>query len=59
MSGRDKGFPAVYRDLTWYRTNVPCMQACPVAGLFGVISLMAWGVIPVLVAMRVFNRQSV
>ena len=29
-SERGRGYSAVYRDLTWYRTNVPCMQACPV-----------------------------
>ncbi len=23
-------YPAVFRDLLWYRENVPCMQACPV-----------------------------
>lgn len=23
-------YPAVFRDLFWYRTNVPCMEACPV-----------------------------
>ncbi len=23
-------FPARFRELTWYRSNVPCMQACPV-----------------------------
>ena len=23
-------FEAVFRDIDWYRTNVPCMQACPV-----------------------------
>jgi NADPH-dependent glutamate synthase beta subunit-like oxidoreductase len=29
---RDKrpGYPARFNDITWYRTNVPCMQACPV-----------------------------
>jgi formate dehydrogenase beta subunit len=24
------GFPARFNDITWYRTNVPCMEACPV-----------------------------
>lgn len=23
-------YPAEFRDITWYRTNVPCMEACPV-----------------------------
>lgn len=23
-------FPAEFRDLAWYRSNVPCMEACPV-----------------------------
>ncbi|MGD8897390.1 MAG: FAD-dependent oxidoreductase [Acidobacteriota bacterium] len=23
-------FPARFNDITWYRTNVPCMEACPV-----------------------------
>ena len=23
-------YPAIFRDLLWYRENVPCMQACPV-----------------------------
>ncbi len=23
-------YPAQFRDITWYRTNVPCMEACPV-----------------------------
>jgi len=23
-------FPARFNDLSWYRTNVPCMEACPV-----------------------------
>ena len=26
----DSKFQAEFRDLNWYRTNVPCMQACPV-----------------------------
>ncbi len=25
-----KKYPAIFRDLLWYRENVPCMQACPV-----------------------------
>lgn len=25
-----KRYPAVFKDLLWYRENVPCMQACPV-----------------------------
>jgi len=25
-----KKYPATFRDLLWYRENVPCMQACPV-----------------------------
>jgi len=23
-------YPSIFRDLMWYRDNVPCMQACPV-----------------------------
>ena len=23
-------FPARFNELSWYRTNVPCMEACPV-----------------------------
>jgi NADPH-dependent glutamate synthase beta subunit-like oxidoreductase len=23
-------YPAIFRDILWYRENVPCMQACPV-----------------------------
>ncbi len=32
MSQDEEGakYRAEFRDLTWYRTNVPCMQACPV-----------------------------
>ncbi len=26
----DARFPARFNDITWYRTNVPCMEACPV-----------------------------
>ncbi len=26
----DGRFPARFNDITWYRTNVPCMEACPV-----------------------------
>ena len=26
----DGRFPAEFRDLAWYRSNVPCMEACPV-----------------------------
>ncbi len=26
----DTRFPARFNDITWYRTNVPCMEACPV-----------------------------
>ena len=25
-----KKYPAEFRDILWYRTNVPCMEACPV-----------------------------
>lgn len=25
-----KKYPAIFRDILWYRENVPCMQACPV-----------------------------
>jgi NADPH-dependent glutamate synthase beta subunit-like oxidoreductase len=25
-----KKYPAVFRDIFWYRQNVPCMEACPV-----------------------------
>ncbi|MGB5875509.1 MAG: FAD-dependent oxidoreductase, partial [Bacteroidota bacterium] len=25
-----KKYPAVFRDIFWYRENVPCMEACPV-----------------------------
>ncbi len=28
--GSATGFRAVFRELGWYRTNVPCMEACPV-----------------------------
>ncbi len=28
--GNAAGFRAVFRELPWYRTNVPCMEACPV-----------------------------
>ncbi len=27
---QDNRFKAIINDLTWYRTNVPCMEACPV-----------------------------
>jgi formate dehydrogenase beta subunit len=32
MNPRNEGpkFPAEFRELVWYRTNVPCMEACPV-----------------------------
>jgi NADPH-dependent glutamate synthase beta subunit-like oxidoreductase len=26
----DTRFKARFNDITWYRTNVPCMEACPV-----------------------------
>jgi len=29
-SSHDTKFKAQFRDITWYRSNVPCMQACPV-----------------------------
>ncbi len=29
-SGQPEKYPARFNDLTWYRTNVPCMEACPV-----------------------------
>ncbi len=29
-SNRTAKFKAQFRELTWYRENVPCMQACPV-----------------------------
>jgi NADPH-dependent glutamate synthase beta subunit-like oxidoreductase len=25
-----KKYPAIFKDIFWYRENVPCMQACPV-----------------------------
>jgi formate dehydrogenase (NADP+) beta subunit len=27
---RQRRYPAIFNDITWYRSNVPCMQACPV-----------------------------
>jgi len=29
-NSHDTKFKAQFRDITWYRSNVPCMQACPV-----------------------------
>ncbi len=30
LSREAEKYPARFNDITWYRTNVPCMQACPV-----------------------------
>ncbi|HEX05578.1 MAG TPA: 4Fe-4S ferredoxin, partial [Bacteroidetes bacterium] len=30
VHNNSKKFPAVFNDLNWYRSNVPCMEACPV-----------------------------